>query len=176
MWKYTAPCVNPHKRKYTFPHGEIHIKLLIPHSVSTKRFRIISSKKKTKQNFCFAYNMFPCFMSRFGNVYLRLHCHGDTCHDGNSFYKKNLLRIKYKYRPTCLKIKRQFVPKKIRHFYISQYYIIINDKSKKYQLSRPIIDVILAMSNNAINKTLTPLIILLLEQNMLGPINLIQTI
>ena len=32
------------------------------------------------------------------------------------------------------------------------------------------------MSNNAINKPLTPLIILLLEQNTLGPINLIQTI
>ena len=46
----------------------------------------------------------------------------------------------------------------------------------KYQVSRPIIDVILAMSNNAINKTLTPLIILLLEQNTLRPINLIQTI
>ena len=53
---------------------------------------------------------------------------------------------------------------------------MIIDKSKKYQLSKPIIDVILAMSNNAITKTLTPLIILLLEQNMLGPINLIQTI
>ena len=32
------------------------------------------------------------------------------------------------------------------------------------------------MSNKAINKPLTPLIILLLEQNTLGPINLIQTI
>ena len=43
-------------------------------------------------------------------------------------------------------------------------------------MSRPIIDGILTMSNNAINKPLTPLIILLLEQNTLGPINLIQTI
>ena len=57
-----------------------------------------------------------------------------------------------------------------------QYYIIIIDKSKKYQLSRPIINDILTMSNNAINKTLTPLIIILLEQNTLGPINLIKTI
>ena len=43
-------------------------------------------------------------------------------------------------------------------------------------MSRPIIDGILTMSNNAINETLTPLIILLLEQNTLGPIYLIQTI
>ena len=43
-------------------------------------------------------------------------------------------------------------------------------------MSRPIINDILTMSNNAINKTLTPLRIILLEQNMLGPINLIQTI
>ena len=49
------------------------------------------------------------------------------------------------------------------------------DKSKNYQLSRPIIDGILIMLSNEINKTLTPLITLLLEQNTLGPINLIQT-
>ena len=30
MRKYTALYVNPYKRKYTFPHGEIHIKLWIP--------------------------------------------------------------------------------------------------------------------------------------------------
>ena len=43
-------------------------------------------------------------------------------------------------------------------------------------MSRPIINDILTMSNNAINKTFTPLRIILLEQNTLGPINLIQTI
>ena len=43
-------------------------------------------------------------------------------------------------------------------------------------MSRPIINDILTMSNNAINKTLTTLRIILLEQNTLGPINLIQTI
>ena len=40
-------------------------------------------------------------------------------------------------------------------------------------MSRPIIDGILTMSNNAINKTLIPLIILLLEQNTLGANHLI---
>ena len=43
-------------------------------------------------------------------------------------------------------------------------------------MCRPIINDILTMSNNAINKTLTPLIIILLEQNTFEPINLIQTI
>ena len=42
-------------------------------------------------------------------------------------------------------------------------------------MSRPIIDGILTMSNHAVNKTSTPLIILLLEQNTLGPINSIQS-
>ena len=127
-----------------------------------------------KQNFRFAYMCpsFIAFMSRFGNVYIRLHCQWDTCSNGKPFYKKETFknRIKYKYRLSGLKIKRQFVHKIFTHFYISQYNIIIIDKSKKYQLSRPIIDGILTMSNNAINKTLTPLIILL-EQNTLGPIN-----
>ena len=81
MWKYTAPCVNVHKRKYTFPYGEIHIKLRIPAlgivvSTEKKVFRISSvefyvyKKTQIKQNFRFAY-MFPCFMLRFGNVYYK---------------------------------------------------------------------------------------------------------
>ena len=69
------------KRKYTFPHGEIHIKLWIPDSKKKEKEKksfpykfcwVLRVLKKTqiKQNFHFAF-LFPCFMSRFSYVYYK---------------------------------------------------------------------------------------------------------